>query len=238
MKMSTFTMRLHEVCGVQRVNDVDYKLIGLDTYPIFDPAYRDILNLKIIRRFWNREIAHETAEMFRFRMETKMFEIMPYYNQLIKTTQLEFDPFETVNLENISTMKNMSSGESQEMSKSDSEATSLSGANAMSAEYPQSQLRDHENYATTGQESKSESQSKNVGLGESDSSSRSENESDSSSTSKGSQGNKSVMLLQYRDTLLNIDVDILDELESLFFSLMGNDNSYSTPENYLYPGLW
>ena len=65
---------------------------ALDSYPIFDEEYRNILNTKIIRHYWFREIGQETADRFNFYLETKMWEIMPYYNQMYKSELLEIDP--------------------------------------------------------------------------------------------------------------------------------------------------
>lgn len=42
-----------------------------------------------------REIGLETLELFRYFMRMKMWEIMPYYNQLYKSELIEFDPLST-----------------------------------------------------------------------------------------------------------------------------------------------
>lgn len=70
--------------------------IGLKTYPIFDENYREFLNTKIINHYFFREIAMETAELFKRYLNTTMCEIMPYYNQLYKSELLEFNPFYNV----------------------------------------------------------------------------------------------------------------------------------------------
>lgn len=62
-------------------------------YPIFDESYREELNKKILRHYYTREIGYETVGLWKFKLNTKMCEIMPYYNQLYKSAQLEFDPF-------------------------------------------------------------------------------------------------------------------------------------------------
>ena len=66
--------------------------IGLKNYPIFDENYRKILNEKIINHYLFNEIGMETAELFKFYLNTTMREIMPYYNQLYKSELLEFNP--------------------------------------------------------------------------------------------------------------------------------------------------
>lgn len=69
--------------------------IGLDKYPIFDEGHRAILNNKIIRHYYFREICCDSPERFNFYLETKMDEIMPYYNQLYKSELLEYNPLAT-----------------------------------------------------------------------------------------------------------------------------------------------
>lgn len=61
-------------------------------FPIFDEAYRTGLEEKIIRHFYTREIGSETYGLWKLRLEAKMNEIMPYYNELYKTTVLDFNP--------------------------------------------------------------------------------------------------------------------------------------------------
>lgn len=66
--------------------------LGLSTYPIFDETYRNLLNAKILAHYEFYEIGFETAGLFKNRLNQKMEEIMPYYNQLYKSAQIEFDP--------------------------------------------------------------------------------------------------------------------------------------------------
>lgn len=69
--------------------------LALNSYPIFDEDYRETLNNKIIAHFWFNEIGSETADRFNFYLNRKMYEIMPYYNQLYLSCLIEFDPFIT-----------------------------------------------------------------------------------------------------------------------------------------------
>ncbi len=87
--MSKYTTELRYLIE----NDFD---IGLKNYPIFDENYRALLNQKIINHYYFREIAMETAELFKRYLNTTMNEIMPYYNQLYKSELLEFNPFYNV----------------------------------------------------------------------------------------------------------------------------------------------
>jgi hypothetical protein len=62
-------------------------------YPIFDENYRTVLESKILKHYYTREIAHETVGLWKLRLNTKMNEVMPYFNQLYKSALLEFNPF-------------------------------------------------------------------------------------------------------------------------------------------------
>lgn len=66
----------------QRYSNAVYKYIGLNEYPIFDESYRNGLNDKIIDHFFFREIGFETAAQFAFYLRRTMNEIMPKYNAL------------------------------------------------------------------------------------------------------------------------------------------------------------
>ena len=69
-----------------------YQYLGLSDYPIFDENYRHILNDKIIRHFYFREIGFETAAQFAFFLRRTMHEHMPYFNQLYNSLNIIEDP--------------------------------------------------------------------------------------------------------------------------------------------------
>lgn len=70
-------------------------------FPIFDENYRAVLERKILKHFYTREIGEETVGLWKYRLDTKLNEIMPYYNQLYNSELLEFNPLYTVNLNTI-----------------------------------------------------------------------------------------------------------------------------------------
>lgn len=59
----------------------------------FDPTYRAVLCKKILKHYYLREISSETVGIWILWMNTKLEEIMPYYNQLYASALLQFDPF-------------------------------------------------------------------------------------------------------------------------------------------------
>ena len=86
--MSVTTIMLRDV--VKLTNDH----IGLDDYPIFDEAYRKTLNDRIKKTYWLQEIAHETIDIFVWRLSLKMELIMPRYNRMYLAELQNTDPLE------------------------------------------------------------------------------------------------------------------------------------------------
>ena len=70
--------------GPELLDQFPFKRIGLGDYPIFNEEYRKILNTKICTHYYFSEIGLETVQQFTHRMRAKMWEIMPYFNQLYK----------------------------------------------------------------------------------------------------------------------------------------------------------
>lgn len=61
-------------------------------YELFDENYKNVLETKIIRHYYFNELGQETYGRWKFALENKINEIMPYYNLLYKTATYEFDP--------------------------------------------------------------------------------------------------------------------------------------------------
>ena len=104
--MSKYTTEVRYICEVNAgltesvgFNDVNNviadsraKIFNFD-YPIFDEAYKEGLETKILRHYYTREIGCETVGLWKLRLQSKLCEIMPYYNQLYESARLEFNPF-------------------------------------------------------------------------------------------------------------------------------------------------
>ena len=104
--MSVYTTQLRYVCEhlAGKTESVPYsqtpavisaarpKLFDFD-YPIYDRAYKPVLENKIINHFYFREIGAETVGQFKFMLARTMNEIMPTYNGLYKSADMSFNPF-------------------------------------------------------------------------------------------------------------------------------------------------
>lgn len=69
-------------------NNFDFQMTQ---YPIFDENYRETLNHNILYHYYENEIGFETAPLFRFYLNQKLNEIMPYYNELYKVQKKLID---------------------------------------------------------------------------------------------------------------------------------------------------
>ena len=101
--MSKYTTQLRYICeskaGLKESSDSYIEVVNA-AYPkiihpvtdLFDKSYESVLYPKILRHYYFDEIAHDTAGKFIMRLNTKLDEILPYYNQLYLSQLLEFNP--------------------------------------------------------------------------------------------------------------------------------------------------
>lgn len=61
-------------------------------YPIFDADYRAVLEKKILKHYYTREISEETVGLWKLRLNATLNEIMPFYNKMYESELLEFNP--------------------------------------------------------------------------------------------------------------------------------------------------
>lgn len=278
--MSKYTTELRYICeteaglsesvGQTKIKDVIAKAIpkifDFD-FPIFDESYRNVLETKILKHYYTREIGLETYGLWKLKLDTKLNEIMPFYNQLYKSALLEFNPLYEVdysktgnrdasgtrdNTENNSESYNESIdyNESHDESTTNSnEGTLTKGTTTTTTNYysdtPQGAISNvidgtyltnatYNVVGNTGSDSTT-----NNGSVDYDGSSNSKNEKDGSRKgSKSSNSNLtdtesylesvrgkmssksySALLMEYRETFINIDMMLIEELSDLFFGL-------------------
>lgn len=103
--MSNYTTELRFICetfaglteseGYNSVNTIISnsrdKVFSFD-YPIFDESYRPIIETKIIKHYYTREICAETYGRWKLFLDSRMNEIMPKYNKLYESELLQFNP--------------------------------------------------------------------------------------------------------------------------------------------------
>lgn len=253
--MSKYTIEVRYICesasglkeskGQSSVNEILSKSVDkvFDfDFPIFDENYRFNLEKKILKHYYTREIGEETVGLWKLRLDTKLNEIMPYYNQLYKSELLEFNPLYTSNLTrsgnkkgNVNSTDNGNSSFSEgsnENNKMNSTNNETTGQTRAYSDTPQGSIVnvDNNSYLTNYTKDSGNSSGSNFVSGES---SRTANGQSTNFLSKdvgsteeylesvvGYQGaNASELLQKYRETFLNIDMLVIKDLESLFMQL-------------------
>lgn len=253
-------------------------LIFTFNFPIFDNTYKQELEEKIIRHYYTREIGFETYGLFKLKLETKLNEIMPYYNQLYESAMLTLDPLNNYkmhktsagqNAENTTNSGTANSTESRTTSGSlnstvhstdgrtvgvttsgQTSGTSSDTAWSKFSDTPQGAVTglDNDAYltnATKNTDSRSDSGTSSGTSSTTDSGTADTQRADTNSGSENSQRadttsgtgsrtgtnsyvedvigfsgvNQSELLQKFRETFLNIDMMIINELEELFFQL-------------------
>lgn len=231
---ASFTIRLVDVLELEKDGyatsadgDGAGHRIGLATYPIFDETYREGLNRKIIEHFYLQEIGTETISLFILFLKRRMNEIMPYWNQIYESQKIEFDPLATYDLSTVrdETAEDISVRNSSTENTND--ATSTSGATSSSGSVasttPQTMLSGSKDYATNANRADSKSDTtgaqsgKTTGIGQDNN--QVNTTGNTTSRTKGFQGSAANLLRAYRESLLNTDMLVIEQLEDLFMGI-------------------
>lgn len=235
--MSKYTTELRFICeaeagldesvgynDTQQVIDDSWEKIFSFSFPIFDPNYKSVLCKKIIKHYYTREIGLETYGLWKLKLDTKMNEIMPYYNDLYRSANLEFNPLYDADYRRIHEGSGSGEGERSE-TRANSGARGGTDSRHNVNKYsdtPQGALVNVEagtylTNATVDDSSGSYSQTL--------SDNGSTNGTNSYSTTdeyvdhivgKFPGSSYAKMITEYRKTLLNIDMRIIEELSDLF----------------------
>lgn len=128
---------LDESQGFTKVDDIVEKARHsiFEKYPIFDENYRGVLETKILKHFYTREIGFETVGLWLLKLNQKMCEIMPYYNQFYESEKLSFNP-----LVNIDTSQSSTRDDSTTSNAQTAQATTNERVNTVSKDSNESTL--------------------------------------------------------------------------------------------------
>lgn len=109
--MSKYTTEVRFICenmagfnesagymSVDSILDVAVDKIFDFQFPIFDPSYKKVLCKKILKHYYTREIGAETYGLWKLWLDTRLNEIMPYYNEMYRSAAIQYDPTHNVNL--------------------------------------------------------------------------------------------------------------------------------------------
>ena len=235
--------------------------------PFFDEEYRSILCQKILKHYYLREICCETVGIWTLWMNTRLEEIMPYYNQLYESAKIEFNPMHNVdltskherNVEGTSkedgTRTDNTTGKRTLTGNRDTDNTSVGTRNTTNSsdatkrdlysDTPQGAITglENENYLTnarkitdnvngTGNEETNTTEKSGTDYSETEDTTgkidgvtsntgKTNTTEDYLETIIGKQGTESFssLLNEFRETFLNIDMQVIKEFNDLFFGL-------------------
>lgn len=201
--MSKYTIQLRNLI------ESGYQVFDFD-YPIFDPLYKPVLEQKIVDWYYFREIGLETPAQFKHFLKSKLNVIMPYYNQWYASNKVfeTYDPYKNKNVTTTDTRTSTSEGNGT------SESSGNSTAKETFSDTPQAKLQGLD-YATNYTENSGDSG------GTSSSTNTVTSTDEYVSTIAGHDGMKypTDILTGLRQSFVNIDQQIIDELSVLFLNI-------------------
>ena len=209
--------RLEESVGLSNVNQVISKalpkIFDFD-FPIFDESYRTVLETKIIKHFYTREIGLETVGLWKLKLDTKLNEIMPYYNKLYKSELLEYNPLYTHDLYK----DHKGEGTNKGTSVLDGTTTNNGTSWNKYSDTPQGTVSniDNDTYLTNASKDTVDNTTTQDNT-TTDNYKTTDEYLDHVYGFEGKDGSE--LLLKFRETFLNIDMQIIEELEPLFMQV-------------------
>lgn len=209
--MSKYTITIKNLLD----NGFDF---GLRNYPIFDENYRNTLNQNILYHYYENEIGLETPELFKFYLNQKLNEIMPYYNILYQKQKSLLNNIEN-NVNLTETFERQTDTNTSTNSTSNSSGTSNN--KNLFLDTPQGNTYkgtiDDTDYATNVTFDKNSNSNE---ISDSSTSSGDANENYIKTIIGNNGGKYNIDLLNdIKNNLMNIDLLIITELGDLFMGL-------------------
>lgn len=202
------------------------------SYPIWTESYRVVLESKILRNYYMREIGFDTVALWSLNLNNKLNVIMPYYNELYQTTSEKFDFLNDVeytesyndnkninkndNVNVSSTITNKTEGTNNVTIENENLSSDLPQVNYAGVDYGTNLDR---NSGTNNQTVNNSSSTTNTN----DTKTTADDKENSSGEriKRGLTGShtRSQLVMEYRQSLLNIDSMIIEELADLFITI-------------------
>lgn len=231
--MATYTVELRKICEIYTRAEVEnwFKDYQLSDYLL--PDQLEVLNKtniwnkeklakKIVDHYYMREIGFETPELFKHYAKLTMNEIMESKLPLIYTTALEYDPL--VNVDFTETFNRTTEGKGENKGNSKSNAKNNANGLNINSDTPQGEINKENilngNYATNTSASETESNIKDET--NTTSSLTNKNKEEFTRHLKGNQGISATyqaMIKQFRENIVSVDREIINELQTLFMGL-------------------
>ena len=246
--MSKYTTEVRFICesksglseskgfgSVDEVLNGSWDKIFTSKVSFFDEEYRGVLCKKILKHYYLREIGCETVGIWLLWMNTKLEEIMPYYNKLYESELIKFNPMYDVDWNRKGNKTGNESGSGSRSTSGNNSGTNTQNGTSSNtrkdlySDTPQGALTgiETETYLTNARKV---SDSGETGVNSSTSGSYEDSESSSNNVDTtedyvesvcGKQGGSSYskLLNEFRETFLNIDMQVIEEFEEMFMGM-------------------
>ena len=218
LSMSEFTVSVSDLID-------DQFEFNLSNYPIFNEAYREGLNKKILDHYYLYEIGQETRDQFNFLLGVKMNEVMPYYNKLYLSEQLKYDPLLSISMETLSETIDSGTTKTSNASNSSNSTLTESRARNVGSDFPQTMLSGNGDYASNATDVASNGTSSGKASDAGESVGESAATGKVKNVSRGYSGSVVGLLQEYRESILNIDLMVIAALRELFMYVNSTGDS-------------
>lgn len=252
--MSKYTIKLGDMLKQMYINErmtpqemADFDIYSLDknayeiiaetrtkifnfNYPIPE-LHKEDLEKKILAHYFNWEIGQETPANFLFLLHNEMVEIMPFYNKLYIASDIEYNPFDLLDYNEIihgagTNKAQNASNNSLSSNTTDNESNTYEDENKES-DTPQgelSQIKQGKYMSRYNDNTGTETRNKTNILSSTNNLLSSANGSyDDNRTReiKGTDGkkSKSELLLEYAKAIQNVDLQVIMKLQPLFMQV-------------------
>ena len=215
--MSKYTLELRYL-----YKDGKYDLFDFP-YNLYDNSLKIYFQEKFFNHFMFYEIGFETIGQFKQQLSATLNDIFPYYRDLYQTMirsegidfMLNKDLKESYVRELVS--ENSSTSESNQ----DNTSTSSGDVLGTSHQTPQNRVDDLDKYMTSAEKQKSNDESKSTSIGKSNVTGSGNSKESYELISQGNIGvtSSAELLEKWRSVLINIDLMIFNELETLFLGV-------------------
>ena len=245
--MSKYTTEVRFICeqaagktestGLSDVNDVISAAWSkiFENFPIYEERHRAELWMKILRHYYTREICAETVALWKLWLNERMAEIMPYYNKMYESAELKYDPLIDVDYKtghdrsNEGTTQGQTDSNNSNTRSDNFKTDSTDNGKNLYSDTPQGALTGVENgeYLTNATLTEGKATQTNTGTQTNAGTSQMTNTGSFGNTEhytesvKGKRGGTTYqkMVMEYRETIINIDSMIIDELKDLFMMI-------------------
>lgn len=241
--MSRYTTEVRYICeslaglnksiGYSNVNEVIEKSRNriFPPFEIFDESYRPVLETKILKHFYTREIGFETFGLWQLKLDAKLSVIMPYYNKLYKAINIDIPVIDNVNMNvehNIGRNADTKVNDNTDITANSSTTTNTTvSAKIRHSDTPQGSLEDLETNEYMSDATLSDTKQAVNSNTNSTSNSKSNSDTNAKSTEEyaehrwGKEGTITYisMVNEYIEKMKNIDAMLIRELEDLFMQI-------------------